>query len=140
MRHSLLLVALLLLTAGSASAAGEEHPPGHQHVAGLAGIMEENRTHFAALVEKAYLTGVQRRLQAEDFAAIRLGAEAVARIAGKVRSGFSRGEEFDRLATELEEHAGKAAAAAGAGSHPKLNVEIGEMAEYCAACHDAFRW
>lgn len=48
-------------------------------------------------------------------------------------------QAFQQLAHELEEHAGKLAAAARARNVQAVRAEISEVLEYCLACHQQFR-
>lgn len=107
---------------------------------GLAALMQKNRQHFETLVQTAYFEGVQRPLQAEDHQQIGQQAQAIAGLAKQVQQNYPRGDEFKEIAGDLQEHAEKAAKAAEQKDLPKANVEIGEMAEYCAKCHLSFRW
>ena len=136
-------IGVWLLLAALPAMAGEAHEhgaAGHQHAAGLEQKMGEIRQHFADLVEKAYFTSVLRQLKAEEYRQLAADAGAIAGYAEQVRTAFSKGEKFERHARDLEKHAQKAAAAAGRSNLPEVNKEVGEMAEYCAKCHDGFRW
>ena len=107
---------------------------------GLKALMEENRQHFEAVVQTAYFEGVQRPLRSEDYQKIGEHSQAIARLARQAEQNYSRGEQFDDIAEDLREHAEEAAGAAGEENLPEVNVQIGEMAEYCAKCHLKFRW
>lgn len=102
--------------------------------------MKKNHQNLETLVQTAYLQGVERQLKTEDYRKIAEAANAIAEVARQARQEHSRGEEFNDLADDLQEHAQKTAEAAKDENHPDVNEEIGEMAEYCAACHQKFRW
>lgn len=128
-----LALAGALLTGGTAVA--KQHEGG-----GLAELMQSNRDSLQQMVDTAYFTSLERKLGQQDYQQIRKQAETISANAKQARQKFSRGEKFDKIARKLEEHASKTAQAAAEGKLPDVNVEIGEMAEYCAACHNAFRW
>ena len=48
-------------------------------------------------------------------------------------------QAFQRLAHELEEHAGKLEAAARARNAQELRTQVSEVLEYCLTCHQQFR-
>ena len=107
---------------------------------GLAALMERNKEHFQSVVETAFLTSLDKQLQEVDFQGIRQDAEAISGLMRQARENHSRGDQFDDLAKDVEEHATKAAEAASKQKLPEINVEVGEMAEYCAECHNTYRW
>ncbi len=112
----------------------------HEEAKGLAALMQVNRQHFEAMVQTAYFEGAERRLQSSDYQNIRQQAQAIAGIARQVQQDYSRGERFEEIAGDLQEHAEEGAKAAPREDLPEINVQIGEMAEYCAKCHQEFRW
>jgi len=110
-----------------------EHPS-------LGTLMRDIREHFVRLVERAYFTGVLIPMQPKDYEDMAGEAREIGKYIGEAETHFSRGPKFDHWAKELLEHAQKVEKAAGKQELAEVNVEIGEMAEYCAKCHYEFRW
>jgi cytochrome c556 len=129
---------LLAMIAGGGAAFGEG--PKNAGQGELALLMQRNFGHLHALVQTAFFETAMRKPETGDYQQIRREAEAIAKIARQAQQAHSRGAKFDELAAKLEKHAEKASAAAARHDLAEINVEVGEMAEYCAKCHAAFRW
>jgi cytochrome c556 len=112
----------------------------HRHDEGLAELMRHNLENFESMVGIAYFEAARRQLETEDFRRIEEEANQIADHGRQAAASYSRGEKFDKIAGDLVSHAEKVGKAAGEEDLPEVNVQIGEVAEYCAKCHNAFRW
>ena len=140
MRRGILMAAMVLTVLVSGTMVfGETNQQGEKDE-GLAALMEKNHKNLETAVQTAYLDGVENQLQEQDYQKIDEAVRAIADVAQQAKQNYSQGDAFDAIAGELQEHAEKAGSAAAEQNHPEVNVEIGEMAEYCAACHQEFRW
>jgi cytochrome c556 len=107
---------------------------------GLAALMQRIRQHFTHTVDMAYFQSLDRPLQPENYQWLRQEAQGLATMARQVRLHHSLGEDFDQVATGLEKHAAEVATEATQENLPGINEQLGEVAEYCAECHNAYRW
>ncbi|MFO7653573.1 MAG: hypothetical protein R6X25_07090 [Candidatus Krumholzibacteriia bacterium] len=121
-------------------AAKAEH--GEHAEGSLAALMERNRDHFEDIVRIALMQSLDEPLEAEDFRQLQRDASATAELAERVRKEFGEdeGEGFRELAGELASHAKQASSAAEQRQLPEVNVQVGEMGEYCAQCHLQYRF
>jgi cytochrome c556 len=128
-------VMLLTLLAGGIPSFGQPEEDD-----GLAALMQRNRQHFSHVVDMAFFKSLEQPLQTENYQWIQVEAQAIAALARQARLDHSRGEGFEEIARSLEKHAGEVATHAEGENLPDINVHIGEMAEYCAECHNTYRW
>jgi cytochrome c556 len=88
----------------------------------------------------AYFKSLDQPLQPENYQWIRQEAQGIATMARQARLNHSRGEGFEEVARDLEKHAAEVATSAAQEDLPDINEHIGQVAEYCAECHNAYRW
>jgi hypothetical protein len=107
---------------------------------GLATLMQRIRLHFTHTVDMAYFQSLDHQLRTENYQWLNQEAQGLATMARQARIDYSLGEGFSEVAIALEKHAAEVATQAAQENLAGLNEHLGEVAEYCAACHNVYRW
>jgi hypothetical protein len=107
---------------------------------GLAALMQRMRQHFTHTVDMAYFQSLDHQLRTEDYQWLGQEVQELAAMARQARLDYSLGKGFNEIANDLEKHADKVATQAAQENLAATNEHLGEVAEYCAACHHAYRW